>query len=260
MAAGNNDRDAPRTDGGSPAPAASSSPHPPEPAERRSSARAKPTLDHARVIEALPKALRVARMFARLSGARSREDVEDCEQAAAQKLLEVLPRHDPARGPLATFAWKHVAGTVTRLRRRGREPARSGEDDALDATEELRARTDPLDDDDEDAKNELLGHCRHITARRCLGYTRAPLPARPDDILMRVEAFEALAIAFSGLDHAEKRFLVLRYWENLTWEHVAGAMGITVPQAKGIEQRLRHRLRRDLVRKGVDRPPPSDRT
>jgi DNA-directed RNA polymerase specialized sigma24 family protein len=71
-----------------------------------------------------------------------------------------------------------------------------------------------------------------------------------------MEAFEALATAFGGLDHDEKRFLILRYWENLTWEQVASAMGITAPQAKGIDQRLRQRLRRDLVRQGVDHTPP----
>jgi RNA polymerase sigma factor for flagellar operon FliA len=204
----------------------------------------------------MPTALRVARMIAELWGPSTDQQIEDCEQTACQAILEALPRHDPERGPLGIYAWKRVAGAVTNLLKRELAPPRTGFDDALDATGELRNTIDPLDDSDDDALAQLKGHCRYLTFRRCTGYSRAALPGRLDDVLMRVQVFEALSIALGRLTQEQKRFIALRYWENLTWAQIAERMSITERHAQRMDQHLRERLRRDLVRAGVDAAPP----
>jgi RNA polymerase sigma factor (sigma-70 family) len=40
------------------------------------------------------------------------ERLDDCIQAALVKLLEILPKYDPTRGTLATFAWPYLRGAV----------------------------------------------------------------------------------------------------------------------------------------------------
>jgi RNA polymerase sigma factor for flagellar operon FliA len=213
--------------------------------------------EHVRVIEAMPLAMRWARTTARIYGVRVRAIIEDCEQTACEALLLGQPRYDPERGPFDIFIWKRVVGAVTKLLRRELAQQRTGFNEALDAADEVRRASDPFEDEDGDVLASLKEDCRYVAFRRFMGDHRAPQPNRLDDMLLRVEAFDALASAFGGLSKDEKRFLALRYWEGLSFPQIAEAMGETERQAKRIDQRLRERLRRDLRRKGLEQAPPS---
>lgn len=209
------------------------------------------------VLQARPAAIQLARVLARLYHAGSDALVEDCEQAACQALLEARPGYDKARGPFSNYAWKRVAGAVTKLLRREISLRRAGLDDALDEAEGLRDASDPFGDEDDDAMGQLKGFCRLLTFRRVMGDTRSALQAKPDDAVLRARVFQALKDALGELDEKEMRLLDLRYWEELTWEEIAKAMGMSDRNAKRIDDGLRERLQRDLRRRGVEGAPPS---
>jgi RNA polymerase sigma factor FliA len=217
-----------------------------------------PTPEDELILQALPEALKLARALARLRcRVCSRALLEDCEQIASQALLEARPGYDKARGPFGTYAWKRVAGAVTRLLARERAVQRAGLDDALDASEELRDESDPFGDEDDDARGQLKGFCRLLTFRRVMGDARVTLQEKPEDTLLRARIFQALTEALGELDEQEMRLLELRYWKELTWEEVAKEMGMSDRNAKRIDEQLRERLRRDLRHRGVEEAPPS---
>jgi RNA polymerase sigma factor for flagellar operon FliA len=209
------------------------------------------------VLAARPFALRLARVLAGLAGARSPWLLDDCQQTACQALLEARPRYDKSKGPFWVFAWKRVAGAVTKLLRRELAGGRTGFDDALDESEDFRDTSDPFGDEDDDTVRQLKGMCRALTFRRVVGDARIAIQARPDDALLRAQIFQVLREALGGLDEREVRLVELRYWEELTWEGVGNEMGMSDRNAKEIHRRLRARLERDLQRRGVEGAPPS---
>lgn len=213
--------------------------------------------EHARILQALPAALRVARTIARLHGVRTPEAIDDCEQTACQALLEACPGYDEARGPLEVFAWKRVAGAVTKWVNREASIRGAGLEAALAATEEMRDTSDPFGDDDADALDQLKSHCRTLTFLRFMRDTGELLRERPDDALARARAFEALKLALHGLSDLEMRLVELRYWQDLSWAKVGEALGIQEKQAQRLDERLRERLKSDLLARSIREPPPS---
>jgi RNA polymerase sigma factor FliA len=214
--------------------------------------------EHARILQALPNALRVARTIARLHGVRTPEAIDDCEQTACQAILEACPGYDETRGPLDVFVWKRVAGAVTNWVNREASIRRAGFDAALDATEEMRDTSDPFGDDDADVLGQLKAQCRMLAFTRFTGDTGERLRERPDDALARTRAFEALERALGELSELEAHLVELRYWQELSWAKVGEALGIHEKQAQRLDERLRERLKRNLRARNICEPPPSE--
>lgn len=209
------------------------------------------------VVQTMPWAIELARTIARIRGVRSPAVLKDCEQTACLTLLEKRPKYDSTRGPFKVFAWKAVAGAVTRMLRRERAAGRTGLDDALDEAEGYRDTTDAFAAEDSDDMGMLKAACRFITFRRVMGDTHVALRARPDQEVLRAQVLQAARDAVGGLDERHVRLIELRYWEELTWEEIGERMGFSDRHAKRIHKEIRDRLEGDLRLRGVEEPPPS---
>jgi RNA polymerase sigma factor for flagellar operon FliA len=205
----------------------------------------------------LPEVHRLAETLARVWHVRTPEGIEDCRQTAAQALLESYPGFDDTRGiPLRVYAWKRVFHAVRALLAREAPMRRGGLEAALDEAETLHDPGDPFAAaDDADALAELKGHSRSITFVRFMGDYRERAQAHPEEALDRAHAFEALKLAFGGLEELEARLLELRYWSDLSWSKVAAALGIHEKYAQRLDEQLRARLKRDLRSRGVHEAP-----
>jgi RNA polymerase sigma factor for flagellar operon FliA len=209
------------------------------------------------VLEAMPAAMKLARTIARIWRVRSPTLVNDCEQTACQALVESRPGYDKTRGPFSVYAWKRVAGAVTKLLRREVARGRTGLDDALDEAEGFRDTSDPFAAEDADDMAVLKTWCRVLTFRRVMGDTRVALQARPDDEALRAQVFQALRAALGGLDDRQMRVIELRYWKELTWKDVGAEMDLSERHVKRIDEEIRARLEGDLRGRGVEEAPPS---
>jgi len=206
---------------------------------------------------ARPSALRLARAIARIWRVQEPSLLHDCEQAASLALIEARPGYDKTRGPFWVFAWKRVAGAVTRLLQRERGRGCTGFDDELDEAEDFHDTSDAFSADDNDDLATLKAWCRRLAFRRVLAAQRTALRAQPDNLALRAEVFRKLGVALGGLDDREARVIDLHYFQALVWKDVGEALNLSERQVKRIDQGIRERLDRDLRRAGVDEPPPS---
>jgi RNA polymerase sigma factor for flagellar operon FliA len=218
---------------------------------------ATPTEDEL-VLRARPMALRVARIIARIWRVQSPSLLRDCEQAGCLALVEARPGYDKARGTFEVYAWKRVAGAVTRLLQREVACGRTGFDDELDEAEEFRDASDAFSADDSNDLATLKVWCRRLAFTRMMGVQRRALQAQPDNAALRAQVFQKLELALGGLNERETRVIDLRWFQSLTWKEVGDAMHLSDRQVKRIDHRVRNRLERDLRGSGVDEPPPSE--
>lgn len=214
--------------------------------------------DHERILQAMPWACRLARKTAREIGVKEPHEIEECEQVACQALVEGEPGYDPSQGPFENYVWQRVVGAVIRHVNRWERPRRAGLDDALAVTQGLRDTSDPLDDDDADARAQLMGYCREVSLARGMGDGRAALSERPEDVVLRAQIFDALHNVLGALNEEEKQFLTLHYWGDIGWTQMAILMGKDEKQIRRMDGRLRERLRRGLKERKIDGPPPRE--
>ncbi len=142
-------------------------------------------------------------------------EADDAAQDAMLRLLDRLPRYDPAR---SFRAWRNaVVLNLCRDRRRG-------------------------------AGRRAAAHQR--LAER--PPARPPLP-RPDQISERSELRELIGAALGVLPDREREAFVLRDLEGLSGAEAAAAMDITPATVRSLLSLARRRLRRELApRLGMD--------
>jgi RNA polymerase sigma factor (sigma-70 family) len=212
------------------------------------------------VVGALPWATKLARVICRVWRVRSPAIVKDAEQTACQVVVEKRPDYDDTRGSFEAYLWKPVVGAVRRHLQREVFRGRTGFDDALEESDEVRD-TRPLDDpfaaDDITDEALLKKWSCVLTFRRMMGDTRVAVQAQPENEALRAQVFRALNAALGGLEARHMRLLDLRYWQELTWKEVGDAMHLSDRQAKRIDEEIRERLQGDLRRRGIDEVPPS---
>ncbi len=218
------------------------------------------------VLEAVAATRRLARSIAKSLGVQKEDALDDCEQAGLLAMIEVSPRHDRTRRKLFVFAWKRIAGAVTTLVCRDAPIDRAGREAAIEETTSFHDTTNPfsLDDfdvGDEQYKDQLKAYCRAMTFNRVLAETNERLKVPGADVaFVRARAFKALERVLGELSELERQVIQLRHMDELSWENVAGALGMDDgKQAERIETKLRARLRRNLRLQGVNEPPPSER-
>jgi len=176
---------------------------------------------------------------------------------------------DPSRGvPFAGFAYKRVAGAMLRdateesfgslhmaVRRAfaadpdaARPPAEITLDEALEDTPD-RARARAVAWARRQAAGALLASLAELgsssTVEDRLGAKQA-----------YARAVAALAEAEAELDPEHRRFVQRYYREGASYETIAAELGVVVRTVTRIHDRVKDRLARALLRRGVAEPPP----
>ena len=68
-----------------------------------------------------------------------------------------------------------------------------------------------------------------------------------DNAATKVEAEQRVRLALSAVSQRQKEVLVLRYYENLSYDHIAATLGISTEIVKSSISRGRRRLEQRLV-------------
>ncbi len=164
---------------------------------------------------------RVVGTVARMLGTDS-ADAEDIGQQVFLRVWKSATRYEPT----ARFTtWLY---TITRnlvfneLRRRKHRPVTSF--DAEPPGDAANSRGDP-------------------TSR----FEDFQAPA-PDAALLQAELQEAITAAIAHLPEAQRMAIILRRYEELSYEEIAGVLGLTVPAVKSLLFRARVLLRERLAR------------
>jgi RNA polymerase sigma-70 factor (ECF subfamily) len=162
---------------------------------------------------------RVVGTVARMLGG----DISDAEDIGQQVFLRVwksAPRYEPT-AKFTTWLYTITRNLVfNELRRRKHRPVIS-----LDA----------------EAPGETTGN--EGSAR--VEDTQA---AGPDSMLLEAELQEAIAGAIEHLPEAQRMAIIMRRYEDLSYEEIAGVLNLTVPAVKSLLFRARVLLRERLAR------------
>ncbi len=162
---------------------------------------------------------RVVGTVARMLG-RDAADAEDIGQQVFLRLWKSAPRYEPT-AKFTTWLYTIARNLVfNELRRRKHRPSIS-----LDA----------------DPSGETSGH--EGSAR--LEDTQA---AGPDATLLEAELQQAITSAIEHLPETQRLAIVLRRYEELSYEEIAAVLNLTVPAVKSLLFRARVLLRERLAR------------
>ena len=176
---------------------------------------------------------------------------------------------DPSRGvPFAGFAYKRVAGAMLRdateesfgslhvaVRR-----AFAADPDAARPPAELTL-DEALEDTPDRARARAVAWARRQAAGALLAsLTELGSNSTVEDRLGARQAYAravaALAEAEAELDPEHRRFVQRYYRESASYEAIAAELGVVVRTVTRIHDRVKERLARALLRRGVAEPPP----
>ena len=210
------------------------------------------------VLEAEPevKALvaKLAKMFRWVA-------INDVTQTVWEGYAEVAPRHDPAKGKLGAFGYKHAYGKAVEafMREAHQAPLHLARRAFGEIMEDLRIADDPFVEDDV-ILAPIKAVCREGTFRMFFGATFETWRMQGEqglvDHLTRLKTFAALQSAFMTLEPEEWKLLQLYYIECQTWAEVGEALGVGERQAKRRAEEIRDKLKRELLVRRVKNAPP----
>ena len=165
---------------------------------------------------------RVVGTVARMLGADA-ADAEDIGQQAFLRVWKSAARYEPT----AKFTtWLY---TITRN---------------LVFNELRRRKHRPVTSFDAEPPGELAGGGGGDSTAR---FEDLQAPS-PDATLLHAELQEAITAAIAQLPEAQRMAIVLRRYEELSYEEIAGVLGLTVPAVKSLLFRARVLLRERLAR------------
>jgi RNA polymerase sigma factor (sigma-70 family) len=203
----------------------------------------------------------VADLVGRLRRMFRHVPIEDIEQTVWEGFARAAPRHDPVRGPFHVFGYKYAFGlAIDRLTRDARQtPLRLARKAIGDAFDGLSVSDDPFADDAE-ILAPLRACCHEGAFRMFFGATFETWRLQGEqglvEQLARAKAFEALRAAFTTLAPEDWQLLQLYYVECHTWTEVGAAFGIGEKQAQRRAEKIREKLKRELLARGVKDAPP----
>jgi RNA polymerase sigma factor (sigma-70 family) len=190
-----------------------------------------------------------------------RVPIEDIEQTVWEGFSQAAPRHDPTRGPFHVFGYKHAFGlAIDRFTRDARQtPLRLARKAIGDAFDGLSVSSDPFAGDAE-ILAPLKACCHEGAFRMFFGATFETWRLQGEqglvEQLARAKAFEALRVAFTTLAPEDWQLLQLYYIECHTWAEVGAAFGVGEKQAQRRAEKIREKLKRELLARGVKAAPP----
>ncbi len=143
-------------------------------------------------------------------------DAEDIAQQVFVRVWRSAPRYEPT-AKFTTWLFTIMRNLVcNELRRRKRHPARS-----LDA---------PLDDSEQPLQ------------------IRDPGAKTPEETLLDAELQDAILKAIAQLPEVHRMAIILRRYEDVSYEEIGEILGISVPAVKSVLFRARTQLREMLRR------------
>lgn len=169
---------------------------------------------------------RVVGTVARMLGADAAADAEDIAQQVFLRIWKSAARYEPT-AKFTTWLYTITRNLVfNELRRRKNRPMFSL--DALASGGHAAGN--------HDAGNDNYSRSEDHTA------------VAPDATLMESELQDAIDAAIDALPEAQRLALVLRRYEELSYEEIADVLGLTMPAVKSLLFRARTELREKLAR------------
>jgi RNA polymerase sigma factor for flagellar operon FliA len=163
------------------------------------------------------------------------------ESAALEALSRALNGFDPGRGKFRTYAVKGIVGAV--LDEIGPEAQRLAFEVAFDAADADAVEADDAGPSDAPA-DELAAE---VMAALAAAYMGEEQRLNGEAGLLTQEAIKALHQHVDALPDQDRRLVVLRYWEERTWQEVGAALGISDRTAREHDLRIRIHLKDALL-------------
>lgn len=163
------------------------------------------------------------------------------ESAALEALSRALNRYDPERGEFRTYAVKGIVGAV--LDELGPEAGRLSVEAAFDAADGNVAPSEAAETWGAPADALAAAVMDALVA----AFVGEELRLNGEARLINQELMGALHDYVDRLPGEDRRLVMLRYWEERTWEDVAIAMKMSDRRAREHDLRIRKRLKAALL-------------
>lgn len=167
------------------------------------------------------------------------------ESAALEALSRALNGFDATRGTFRKYAVKAIVGAV--LDEIGPEARRLAIEVAFDAgdVDDVEAADESDTAPSSDAPADALA--AQVMDALVAAYIGEEQRLSGEAGLLTQEAIKALHDHINGLDEQDRRLVMLRYWEENTWEAVGAALGISDRTAREHDLRIRRHLKASLL-------------